>query len=251
MIPKWQNITAEDYERKEMAAFIAFVKRQKQKIFLLKKLVRNKYANTLTVASSHKNSRFETHILDAVQQVCSENSSVLAAVKHFTEKSNRGSERRQKLLIKVTSDYERDETAKNLNLGPVKHELRTINSSCGHAKQAFSELSYSARPVAPFPFQNEDLLDDNQKYRLTDVWTSSRAIKKSRLERENEVSENALSLLCCFCKIVIEDEKVECSICSISAHSKCLENYNSEWEICDEGHSICKQCCSFDRLAQL
>jgi hypothetical protein len=53
MIPKWQNIPAREYERKERAAFIAFVKRQKGKVFLMKKLVTN--MRTQTIASSHKN----------------------------------------------------------------------------------------------------------------------------------------------------------------------------------------------------
>jgi hypothetical protein len=84
MIPKWQNVTAEEYERRERAAFITFVSRQKEKIFLLKKLVTNKYANTLTVASAQKNSRYERHILDAVSDTFGTSAAVLAAVEHFT-----------------------------------------------------------------------------------------------------------------------------------------------------------------------
>lgn len=51
MIPKWQNITPSEYERKEISAFIAFSTRQKEKRFLLKKLVKSKYSATLTVAT--------------------------------------------------------------------------------------------------------------------------------------------------------------------------------------------------------
>lgn len=88
MIPKWQNVTAEEYERRERAAFITFVSRQREKTFLLKKLVTNKYANTLTVASAQKNSRYERHILDAVSEVFESSAAVLAAVGHFTQKCN-------------------------------------------------------------------------------------------------------------------------------------------------------------------
>ena len=101
IIPKWQNIPAREYERKENAAFIAFVKRQKEKVFLLRKLVTNKYANTLTIASAQKNSRYEKHILDAVSHVCSTNATVLAAVEHFENKCCTRQERRQKLLVEV------------------------------------------------------------------------------------------------------------------------------------------------------
>ena len=127
IIPKWQNIPAKEYERKESAAFIAFVKRQKKKVFLLKKLVTNKYANTLTVASAQNYSRYERHVLDAVGHVCSTNSTVLAAVEHFVNKCWTRQERRRKLLLEVMLKYEGDETARNLNLGPVKHDLRTVD----------------------------------------------------------------------------------------------------------------------------
>lgn len=111
MIPKWQNIPAEEYERKERAAFIAFVKRQKEKIILLKKLVTNKYANTLTVASAQKNSRYEKHILDAVTDIFGSSPAVIAAVEHFTKKCNIRQERRRNLLRTVTANYEGNDTA--------------------------------------------------------------------------------------------------------------------------------------------
>lgn len=249
MIPKWQNIPAREYERKERAAFIAFVKRQKGKVFLMKKLVTNKYANTLTVASSHKNSRYEPHILDAVGEICSSSVAVLAAVGHFAKKCNSRKERRHKLLLEVTSKYEGDETALNLNLGPVKHELRTFDNSGGPARQSFSELTHSARPVAPFPFRNEQLLHDDEKYRIENIWMSSRAVKKSRLEKRHDHIEGNASICYC-CKLEVGIEKTECFVCNLCAHSDCLEIYKSEWQIDSEGVSTCKQCSSFDRLAE-
>lgn len=250
IIPNWQNIPAKEYERKESAAFVAFVKRQKEKVFLLKKLVTNKYANTLTVAFAQKNSRYEKHILDAVKEICSTSSAVLAAVEHFTKKCNTRQDRRQKLLREVTEKYEGDDTAKNLNLGPVKHELRIQNGAGRPATQSFQEFSCSARPVAPFPFQNEQLLQDHEKYRLHNVWTSSRAVKKSRLER-NLVNEVGDIMFCALCKLEIGTEKVDCVVCSAFAHSDCLEHYNSEWIVDNEGVATCKECSAIERLVQV
>ena len=36
----------------------------------MKKLVRGKYADTLTVASAQKNNRYETHMLDEITDIC-------------------------------------------------------------------------------------------------------------------------------------------------------------------------------------
>ena len=250
MIPKWQNIPPREYERKERAAFIAFVRRQKEKVFLLKKLVTSKYANTLTVASGQKNSRYEQHILEALKECCGDIPAVLAAVDHFTRKCTTRQNRRHNLLNTVTTQYEADETAMNLNLGPVKHELRTEDKFGGPNTQSFSELSTSARPVAPFPFKIEALLDDDQKYRLENVWASSRALKKNRCE--NDLDSRNLddcTDLCTLCELRLNSDKKKCLICSIQVHTECLENYNSEWEINCAGESVCKQCSTVDRLA--
>ena len=250
MIPKWQNIPAQEYERKERAAFIAFVKRQKGKVFLLKKLVANKYANTLTVASAQKNSRYEQHILEALTVVCGSSSSVLAAVQHFTDKCNSRQDRRRHLLRTVTAQYEDDETARNLNLGPVTRELRTVDSNGGPAAQSFRELSFSARPTSPFPFQPESLLDDDHRYRLQNVWASSRALKKKRCDDNLDNLELGADFsLCSLCHLPLDSEKVACCVCAISVHSDCVETFNSEWETNDVGDSICKQCSAVNRLA--
>ena len=70
MIPKWGNVTPSLYERKEASALIGFVKRQQDKKFLGKKLVKSKYAATLTVASAQKNSRYERYVLEAITGIC-------------------------------------------------------------------------------------------------------------------------------------------------------------------------------------
>lgn len=88
--------------------------------------MKNKYANTLTVASAQKNSRYEKHILDAITDICGSSPAVLAAAEYFTQKRNTRQEHRKILLRKVTAEYEGNETAMNSKLGPVKHELRTV-----------------------------------------------------------------------------------------------------------------------------
>ena len=249
IIPKWQNIPAQEYERKERAAFIAFVKRQKEKIFLLKKLVKNKYANTLTVASAQKNSRYEKHILDAITDICGSSPAVLAAAEYFTQKRNTRQEHRKTLLRKVTAEYEGNETAMNLKLGPVKHELRTVESIGDVTPQSFTESAYSARPVSPFPFLNESLLNEDQMYRLENVWASSRALKRTRVQNNLENLDNNINHEICFlCNLELTSENIECSMCSLTVHANCLENNNSEWDISDIGIAICKQCCTIDRL---
>lgn len=103
MIPKWQNITSAEYQRKEIAAFIAFSTRQKEKKFLLKKLVKSKYAATLTVASAHKNNRYEKHILDTVLEVCGSDATVASAVEYY---ANKYSVRQKKGKICMKKSYQ-------------------------------------------------------------------------------------------------------------------------------------------------
>lgn len=247
MIPKWQNITPSEYERKETAAFIAFVTRQKEKKFLLKKLVKSKYAATLTVASAHKNSRYERHILDAVLEVCGADPSVVAAINHYTNKYNMRQNRRQCLQDKVISKYEGDQTAQNLNLGPVKHEWRTCDSDgCINGKD-FCETEFSARPVPPFPFLNECLLNESQRHRIQDVWESSRALKRSRNDEDYDAVENEESQVCSYCANFISEGKEVCNACGVVIHASCLE-YNTEWETTAEGQLRCKNCSSFNRM---
>jgi hypothetical protein len=186
MIPKWQNITPSEYERKETAAFIAFVTRQKEKKFLLKRLVKSKYAATLTVATGHKNNRYEKHILDAVMEVCGSDVTVASAVEHYSNKYSARQRKRDTLQEKVLTLYEQDGTARNLKLGPVKHEWRTSDIEGCIIGKEFSEDESSARPVPPFPFLNGVLLDETQHYRIQKVWESSRALKRSRYDNDEE-----------------------------------------------------------------
>ena len=149
----------------------------------------------------------------------------------------------------MTAQYEDDETARNLNLGPVTRDLRTVGNDGGPAPQSFRESSFSARPVSPFPFQIESLLDENQKYRLENVWASSRALKRNRNKSDQDnIDPDSNIRLCMFCNLEINSEETVCSVCSVAAHSDCLENYNSEWEINHLGDSVCKQCSTIDRL---
>ena len=155
----------------------------------------------------------------------------------------------QKLLRKVTADYEGDETAKSLNLGPVKLELRTESKVGGPSQQTLSEESFSARPVAPFPFKNEQLLTVDQKHRIEKVWASSRAIKKSRLDIQVDDEEmDADVTICTICHLNINSEKKECSTCLQPIHIECYD-YNSEWAINGRGDMLSKMCNSTNRLA--
>ena len=253
MIPKWQNITPLEYERKETAAFVAFATRQKEKKFLLKKLVKSKYAATLTVATAHKNNRYEKHILDAIMDVCGCDPSVAAAVEHYTNKYNTRQKRRQTLQDKVISNYEQDETAKNLNLGPTKHQWRTSDSEGCISGKEFSEYELSARPVPPFPFVRGDLLDESQLHRIKKVWESSRALRRERRETDEENEEVDIDRIICNCceeeMITIE---IKCSFCVSQIHSECYETNNStEWEINVNGEIMCKNCSGINRMGSI
>lgn len=65
---------------------------------------------------------------------------------------------------------------------------------------------------------------------------------------ENEEVDSDMRI-CCFCNLDINLVRKECSICFITAHIECLENYNSEWDITEEQTLICKQCSAVNRLA--
>lgn len=150
------------------------------------------------------------------------------------------------MLKTVTALHEADETAKNLNLGPVVHELRTVHSTCGPTAQSFKESALSARPESPFPFLNESRLNEDQWYRQENVWASSRALKKHRHENGFNIVDPDINF---GCKLEMNVDKAECLFCAICVHRNCLENYNLEWEFIDSGASICKQCCTISRLA--
>ena len=89
-------------EKREGCLYCVYQKTERKKL-LLRKLVRNKYANTLTVASAHKNSRYEKHTLNAIVDICGSSPAVLAAAEYFAQKRNTRQENRKNLLRKVTA----------------------------------------------------------------------------------------------------------------------------------------------------
>ena len=94
----------------------------------------------------------------------------------------------------------------------------------------------------------EPLLDESQRYRIENVWASSRALKKSR--SENNVNDDECdNNFCVLCKQMIDIEKVECSVCLTLVHVQCIETYNSEWGTNDLSEAVCKECNAISRLA--
>ena len=94
----------------------------------------------------------------------------------------------------------------------------------------------------------EPLLDESQRYRIENVWASSRALKKNRPDN-NVNDDDCDNNVCVLCKEMLNVDKVECSVCLISVHVECLETFKSEWETNDLGEAVCKQCHSISRLA--
>jgi hypothetical protein len=71
MVPKWQNVTKNEYILREAAAFIAFSKRQDEKFLYTKKLRQHKYASTPVGTAGQKNPRYERFIFEAISHVAS------------------------------------------------------------------------------------------------------------------------------------------------------------------------------------
>jgi hypothetical protein len=211
------------------------VKRQQDKKFLGKKLVKSKYAATLTVASAQKNSRYERYVLEAITGICGGDNAIDAAVEHYTAKCNIRQMNRQKLLDAANEEYKNDVTAKNLKMGPGKLEFRSTDSDGCITGNAFCESSFSARPVSPFPFKNDELLDETQIKRLEDVWAISRGIKKRRTQQDSD----QVDVFCCICNDVISAARSICTKCHMNFHPSCLDD-NSV--VTESGESFCNNC---------
>ena len=231
MISKWGNVTPSLHERKEASAFTDFVKRQQDKKILSKKLVKSKYAATLTVASAQKNSHYEWFVLEEISGMCGGDDSVDAAVEHYTAKCNIRQMNRQKLLDAANEEYENNVTCKTLKIGPGKLELRSTDSNGCITGSAFCESTMSARPVPPFPFKNDDLLGTTQLQRLEDVWAISRGIKERRNLQDSDAIDDQIDIFCCICNDVITAERSICTTCRINFHPFCLEINSAITEI--------------------
>lgn len=205
-------------------------------MFLLKKLVKSKYANTLTVSSAQKNSRHEKHVLDAIREICKSCPVLIASVDFFTKKYEARQHKRELLLARVVATYEADETSKNLGLGPGELKMTEFQND-GNAVNTFKESVTSARPVCPYPFLNENQLNEDQIYRIQNIWESTRLLKR---QREND-DDNLNNSLCSICDNDITDDKVACSKCDIIVHLSCYQEEDSEWIMISDDY-ICKNC---------
>jgi hypothetical protein len=140
------------------------------------------------------------------------------------------------LLARVVATYEADETSKNLGLGPGELKMTEFQND-GNAVSKFKESVTSARPVCPYPFLNENLLNDDQIYRIQNVWESTRILKR---QREND-DDNLNNSLCSICDNDITDDKVACSKCDMVVHLSCYQEEDSEWIMISDDY-ICKNC---------
>jgi hypothetical protein len=226
MVPKWQNVTRGEYIMRKAAAYIAFCKRQDDKSLFTKKLRQHKYASTLVGTAGQKNGRYERYILEAVQEILSSDESTNNATEHFMEKIRIRLENRQERLNELNTIFETDETAKNLKMGPVKHEYRTAGADGVLSGIQLQETEHSAKPVPPFPFLKEDLLSTNEdKERLNDIWEWSRSINCRKKVSTNDDSK------CAICKEVLinSDHLVRCHHCKTPAHESCIATHSTGW----------------------
>ena len=191
------------------------------------------------MASAQKNSRYVRYVLEAISGICGGDDSVDAAVEHYTAKCNIRQMNRQKLLDAANEEYEINVTCITLKIGPGKLELRSTDSNGCITGSAFCESTMSARPVPPFPFKNDELLDETQIQRLEEVWAISRGIKKRRTQQESDVIDDQIDIFCCICNDVITAARSICTTCHMNFHPSCLENNSA---ITETGETICKNC---------
>ena len=237
MVPKWQNVTKNEYILREAAAFIAFSKRQDDKLLYTKKLRQHKYASTLVGTAGQKNARYERFIFEAISHVVPSDLSSMNAVCHFENKIRKSREQRQNRLGLLNEVYETDITAQNLKIGPVKHEFRTAGSDSVLSGKQLQESTYSAKPVPPFPFCKEDLLTNEEDMkRLNDIWEWSRSINKKKKS----------DMLCDICKrsLANDDQMEHCYNCKTLVHESCLHTNSTGWSENDD-KSYCSQCTLF------
>ena len=238
MVPKWQNVTKMEYILREAAAYIAFCKRQDNKCLFTKKLRQHKYASTLVGTAGQKNGRYERYVLEAITDIVASDPASINTVNHFLDKIRTELQNRQARLNLLTAFYEKDVTAQNLKMGPVKHEYRTAGEDGVLAGKQVQESMHSAKPVPPFPFLNENLLtSEADKDRLNDIWEWTKSIHSRKKSNSN------VETPCSICSGVITDSDsvLRCFNCKITTHESCLGTQNTGW--CEnEDNLFCEQC---------
>jgi hypothetical protein len=241
MVPKWQNVTKNEYILREAAAFIAFSKRQDDKFLYTKKLRQHKYASTLVGTAGQKNPRYERFIFEAISHVASSDSSTMNAVGHFFNKIQKGRDQRQERLGLLNAEYETDITAQNLKMGPEKHEYRTAGADGVLSGKQLQESTQSAKPVPPFPFCKEDLLTNEvDKQRLNNIWEWSRSIN---MRKKPTVSAE---MSCYICSKSLDESDIteRCYNCKEPVHESCLHTDNTGWSK-DDDKNYCSNCTLF------
>ena len=136
--------------------------------------------------AGQKNGRYERYILEAIKTIIPSDQSTTNAINHFFNKIRIRQEDRQQKLSGITASFESDILAKNLKMGPIKHEYRTAGADGVLSGVQHKESENSAKPVPPFPFLKEDLLlTDEDKQRLNDIWDWSKSVQSKRKNTTN------------------------------------------------------------------
>lgn len=162
-------------------------------------------------------------------------------VNHFLDKIRSTLQNRQGRLNLLTAFFEKDTTAQNLKMGPVKHEYRTAGGDGVLAGKQMQESLYSAKPVPPFPFVKENLLtSEADRDRLNDIWDWTKSINSRNLNVEGP---------CSICGGIITDSDSlqRCFNCKIPIHESCLGTQNTGWSE-NEDNLFCEQCFMFNHI---
>jgi hypothetical protein len=154
---------------------------------------------------------------------------------HFNDKIRTRLETRQGRLDVLNDYFATDTTAQNSGMGPVKHEYRTAGGDGVLSGTQSQESKNSAKPVPPFPFLKENLLNsDAGRQRLNNIWDWSRSIHSRK--RPN------LQVSCSICrgKIAESDLVLRCFNCKDPIHETCLGTNNTGWSE-NEENLFCEQ----------
>lgn len=233
MLPKWSHNTKETYLIKEAAAFIIFISKQEKKVYVAKKLQKNKYAATVIAALKAKLFMYEPAILQAIKVLCFSDNVTLDAVVDREKANFKVKEKRESVQTLRMKADSKDTLTRNIGMTsttPAKYKGGHYDGIvCSEQK---AEQEESARPCPPFPFIKEQLLlDDVSKQRLMDVWNVTNSLKKKFTTTESNEKikyEGDHDDVCSEC----EKESITplpCYFCKKILCEQCNENDNECW----------------------
>ena len=183
-------------------------------------------------------------MLRAICEIAGLDPATAAAVNVLTGKCDDAYANRRAKLEAITKEFENDELAQVLGMGPMQHQYKAeATAGAAGGSDASRDESVSAvskaKPVPPFPFAKVDrLVDEGVKKRLELVHEFSRKLKQKR-SGSGEVTE------CVICGGVIpaDHDVRHCDECFATVHRTCLTTGGCGWLVQDDSNTVlCTTC---------